>query len=78
MDYIKNLILIRFHILILFKNLYLEFSLLCLTFFCQKFYSYFTHMEKVFLLRRLIQQDFRVPMQVIIIPIEQGSLEKAS
>jgi hypothetical protein len=35
-------------------------------------------MEKVFLLRRLIQQDFRVHMQVTIIPEEQGSYEGAA
>jgi len=35
-------------------------------------------MEKISLLQRLMQQDLRVPTQVIIIPAEQGSFEKAS
>ena len=35
-------------------------------------------MEKMFLLQRLMQQDLRVHMQVIIIPEEQGSFEEVS
>jgi len=34
-------------------------------------------MEKWFLLRQLMQQDLRVPMQVNIIPTEQRSYEGA-
>ncbi len=35
-------------------------------------------MEKMSLLQQLMQQDLRVPMQVIIIPEEQGSFFEAS
>ncbi len=38
----------------------------------------FYYMEKMSLLQRLMQQDLRVPTQVIIIPAERGSFEKAS